>query len=831
MSNAPGQNAVEGASSTVAELAKRIYIPLTPSSPPGLVQADTADPFSKAAKYALGWTWFCVALVGLMTLGRLYHWWMDRRHLAPCRAGVKKTTKHSTDTDYPMDDTAAVNPAEEASPREQEKPRRSEYRSFASPSKATHGTLSLFRWVFYRPTPDIRYWKRRHLTFPSLPVIGIVFAALVFVVLYCFVPQPLYWQSMAYGSPPLSIRAGMIAVAMTPWIIATSMKANLVSLVAGISHVRLSVLHRWGGYLCLFLALIHAIPFYVQKDRDPPGYAQYKALFPNPHMYFFGSGIAALVALIWLCVGSLPIIRSMAYELFVFLHIPVAMVYVGFLFWHCRNFLTSWHYLYSTIAIWALSYFLRFFNLNWINPWKASWLAGDEATVSVVAEHAVKVTIPTRMRWRPGQFVYLRMPGVSVFENHPFTISSLSSEEFASDYGDSYRNLLLVFRPFGGFTRKLLDTATEKGPSKTYRAYLEGPYGGMQRELGAFDTAVLFAGGSGITAVISQLLHLIKNMRDGKAVTRKVVMIWALKRPEVLEWFREELRMCYEYAPPGSVTCQFYMTSAVQDDRMIGHGRRPSRLSNAFHQNLDGFAADFASKRRNSALVKDGLLGGQGDRGATSFPAPPSEPPVDTMLAQRSSSRASEGHKGSDEELNPAHQHNAPASTSESRGEMGFALPNYSQNETPRRDSDTISPNESPVNSPPASTHVREDPSNPHATLPQTDPAADFDFKFSEPPADFPRGRPRRFSFSSTGGRMGDWATMHGRPDLVFMLKDMAMGGVDGRGILGRRTCVFVCGPPSMRVDVADTVARLQTDIWGDERKDEIFLHTENYAI
>jgi hypothetical protein len=26
-------------------------------------------------------------------------------------------------------------------------------------------------------------------------------------------------------------------------------------------------------------------------------------------------------------------------------------------------------------------------------------------------------------------------------------------------------------------------------------------------------------------------------------------------------------------------------------------------------------------------------------------------------------------------------------------------------------------------------------------------------------------------------------------------------------------------------------VARLQADIWGDESKDEIFLHTENYAI
>jgi hypothetical protein len=62
-------------------------------------------------------------------------------------------------------------------------------------------------------------------------------------------------------------------------------------------------------------------------------------------------------------------------------------------------------------------------------------------------------------------------------------------------------------------------------------------------------------------------------------------------------------------------------------------------------------------------------------------------------------------------------------------------------------------------------------------------------------------------------------------------LKDMATGGDDGKGFFGRRTCVFVCGPPSMRVELATMVANLQADIWGDDSKDEIFLHTENYAI
>jgi hypothetical protein len=56
----------------------------------------------------------------------------------------------------------------------------------------------------------------------------------------------------------------MIAQAMTPWIIATSMKANILSLITGIAADRLNVFQRWAGYLCLFLSLVHMIPFFIQ---------------------------------------------------------------------------------------------------------------------------------------------------------------------------------------------------------------------------------------------------------------------------------------------------------------------------------------------------------------------------------------------------------------------------------------------------------------------------------------------------------------------------------------------------------------------------------------
>ncbi len=88
--------------------------------------------------------------------------------------------------------------------------------------------------------------------------------------------------------------------------------------------------------------------------------------------------------LLWLCIGSLPAIRRWMYELFVLLHVPVALVYVAMLLWHCHNYLTSWNYLWATLAIWGTSWCARFFMLNWANPRRMSFLIGDEASVTLM---------------------------------------------------------------------------------------------------------------------------------------------------------------------------------------------------------------------------------------------------------------------------------------------------------------------------------------------------------------------------------------------------------------------------------------------------------------
>ncbi|KAF1929255.1 uncharacterized protein M421DRAFT_61047 [Didymella exigua CBS 183.55] len=800
----------------VLSLVRRLNIPHNSSSPAGLVEANTVDPWNESGKYALAYVYFCIPLLVVAALMRYYHLFTDKIRTALHQEEVLQSSAASSpDTDYEMSVLHTDKSTMKFFPREGALPSGPKTQSSVSSVVPINNLVALFRFVFYRPIRQINIRKGwRPLVFPSLSVVVIVFLAFAVGLLYSCLPQPLFWKSIAYGSPPLAIRSGMMAVALLPWIIALSMKANLITLVTGISHERLNVLHRWAAYLCLVLSILHTVPFYVNPIWDKGARRVFESFFQQDGFYAYGTGIAALVPLCFLCTHSIAPLRHRMYELFVALHVPVAIVFLGMMFWHCNNYLSSWHYLFSTLGIWLLSYFMRLFYLNWTNSFRLSWLIGDEAAVTLMPENAVKITIPTQTKWRPGQYVYIRMPGISVFENHPFTIASLCDDDFPSEYGEGYRDMVLVFRPFGGFTKKVVESALTHGPWHTYRTFVDGPYGGMQRRIEAFDDVVLIAGGSGITAIISQLLCLIKKMRDGKAVTRKIHVVWALKRPETLEWFKEELRICREFAPPETVECQFYITAAK---RIVGGGlvsaKTPTRpVSMFFHDKVNDAFNNIAdnrlsgisgiSSKRHSALIRDVAQG---------------DPEKESELR-----RENEDHIMS---LPQSHvKHLAPP------------RPSYQSSHSGRStNDDTISPAPHPIASRRTDRNLSLDISqaiksgsgaiNPNVyDLSGSSNVQGFDFGFPSTPTEFQKNL-MRFAFLPAAVKKKDgWSTEYGRPDIPFLLKGLSRN-------FGRRTCVFICGPPSMRVSVSETVANLQRSVWNDPNRDEIFLHAENYAL
>ena len=176
--------------------------------------------------------------------------------------------------------------------------------------------------------------------------------------------------------------------------------------------------------------------------------------------------------------------------------------------------------------MWAFDRVLRTARLLWNNRGRGGTdHEYGTATVELVSSDTIRLTMKRKFRWRPGQHAYVVLPTVSDLptEAHPFTIASIPTSLDGTD-GPSEKEVVFLIRGRRGFTGRLREHANHHGQSRV-AAFVDGPYGGMRRSLDSFDHVVLVAGGSGITAIVSQLLDLIKRMRDAKAVTKTVHVI------------------------------------------------------------------------------------------------------------------------------------------------------------------------------------------------------------------------------------------------------------------------------------------------------------------
>ena len=477
--------------------------------------------------------------------------------------------------------------------------------------------------------------------------------------------------------------------------------------------------------------------------------------------------------------------------------------------------------------------------------------------------------------------MFLRIPEISVFDNHPFTIASImryeddltspssrttidtssdlkqdakSESRLETSEKDEYNDMVLVFKPYQGFTRKVYDIS-RKMNDVSYKVLLDGPYGGMPRKLESFDTVLLIAGGSGITPVVAHLQDLCRNIRRGKAVTQDVRVVWTVKRFESLEWFKDEISAAARSVPWGLVHCQYFVTeespvefcdfpiSATQQwptsPAIAGFGDSPgtSQDGDRFPMPaLPGTAITTPEKPESSTglpvlnRLGDRLLPATADR-APRLPKPVTTPLQTTFITPDTSDIV-------DSHPNPFTTPVGPPDADDifhhTHPEITDTHPNPFS--TPTGDSekpqeDTAPPSDSITTIPP---HARKPshskkPSLRVSTVPEIrHEQIDGIYRATSPPlsGSAPNVGPDGKRLSYGPGDFGDEVMIEfGRPRLREGVRPWAEG-------FGRRTCIYVCGPESMKIDVSNAVASLQHDIWRrtNQDREEVYLHTETFG-
>ncbi|KAL8828436.1 MAG: hypothetical protein Q9191_002594, partial [Dirinaria sp. TL-2023a] len=383
------------------------------------------------------------------------------------------------------------------------------------------------------------------LGLPSLGLLTILLLSVLFLCILTFSVRPYYRQHRGYGSPPLAVRTGLMAAACTPLIVVLSGKANLVTLLTGISHERLNIVHRWVGYMCLGLSVVHTVPFLVAPYRDG-GYAALHKQFYKPGAFEY-TGVPPLAMLAGITVFSIPFIRNRFYESFYFLHILLYITYIGLCFWHFGREGDSWNYLWATLAIWLATLLARVFWFNRAVNIRESWINGSPMQKRDLVGGMTRLDIlaPKTLNWSPGQHFFVRVPGLDLFGNHPFTSASAfkSADDIREKSGGSYpQKVTFYIRTHAGFTKALAAHAQSQSRTPS-TAVLEGPFGGIPYKIeNTFDRIVLVAGGGGVTACLPWMEHLAMKRSAGTGMrVTSVKLVWAVRRAEHLKWIEESI--------------------------------------------------------------------------------------------------------------------------------------------------------------------------------------------------------------------------------------------------------------------------------------------------
>ncbi|KAK0616734.1 ferric reductase like transmembrane component-domain-containing protein [Immersiella caudata] len=334
-------------------------------------------------------------------------------------------------------------------------------------------------------------------------------------------------------------------------------RTNVFSLLARIPAPTLLNYHRWAGIATVVHATLHFGLTAQQYVRTK----QFDTVLQNTRIRI---GVMAWAALAVMLLSSLRVVRRRAYEVFAYLHFAF-LVFLGGALYHATH---GYEFLLPGLILWVLDRAVRCY---------FCFFRRDEVKVTDVTHYAgnvTKIRLEGTKTRAAGQMAWVRIPGVSVVNWHPFTIASAPGR----------RGGTLAIRGLGGYTKKVqrLGEGDKEGHGRPHmRISLDGPYGVEALPWAKFPVVVLIAGGIGITPAMSIASYLVDQGVSNKLAgvgERHAHLLWCIRDISHACWFEEELKALAALALPTtlSLAISIYVTgggaSMVREEDALGAG-------------------------------------------------------------------------------------------------------------------------------------------------------------------------------------------------------------------------------------------------------------------
>ncbi len=301
--------------------------------------------------------------------------------------------------------------------------------------------------------------------------------------------------------------------------------------------------HKMVGHALFALAVTHSAAFVVAyAGGHAAGGSPWRVL--STERGLTGGILLGVFAVMW--IFSLGFIRrSNRFELFYFTHL-LYLAWLGLAIAHAPRLL-----LFAGVPIvgFVIEQILRLRRRARSSAIVSTWPLRSGVT-------RVEIAKPPGFTFDPGDYVFLRIPGIARHEWHPFTISSAPEQ----------KSLTFHVRSLGNWTAALRRRSEETRDTAGLPTYIDGPYGSPSAHIFASRVAVLIGAGIGVTPFASVLESIVLRSNAPTAErTSKLEWVhffWLNRDQYSFEWFRALLSKLEELDKRNVLNIHLCMTGA-----------------------------------------------------------------------------------------------------------------------------------------------------------------------------------------------------------------------------------------------------------------------------
>lgn len=300
---------------------------------------------------------------------------------------------------------------------------------------------------------------------------------------------------------------GQIAVLLMSLLLFPAARSSLLTSIFGTSWEMTIQYHRWLGVSFLVFVFLHMFAVWVWQAQNKKFSFFSVPLVTLTTLDNFTVPMQTLVAwlvLLAMGVGALETVRRKHFEVFYYSHHVAYCVLIPSVLWHAA---ASWQYLLPGLTVWFVDRCVRAYRSS-----KAIRHIEISAEEYGAAGGMTILRLEQPFSYYPGQYAFVNIPELSLFQWHPFTISS-SGTEFSFHIKEM---------GVGTWTRALYEAVEMR---KQLTISVDGPCG-APIDYTQYTTVILVAGGIGVTPCKSVFESLRATSSSLGALIR-VHLIWA----------------------------------------------------------------------------------------------------------------------------------------------------------------------------------------------------------------------------------------------------------------------------------------------------------------